>query len=220
LMPVSALQHLAFCERQWGLIHLENVWEESLLTAEGRILHDKTHQSETEVRGDLRIAHAVRIRSLRLGLSGQADVIEFHKTDETFGAVELHGVRGLWKPFPVEYKRGKPKFGNCDKVQLCAQALCLEEMLSAQIAEGALFYGKTRRRLDVEFDTSLRSETEALARRLHELFKKGVTPQGEYSKKCDNCSLLDLCKPKAIRPNHSARDYLRRALIDSGEEVR
>ena len=135
LIMISALQHFAFCPRQCALIHIEQVWTESGLTAEGRIMHEKVHEEQRESRGAVRIECGIPLRSLRLGLIGKADVVEFHRIG-----------KGVWQPFPVEYKRGKPKPDHCDKVQLCAQAMCLEEMLSVPVPEGALFYGRTRRR--------------------------------------------------------------------------
>src|SRR5579859_4686917 len=142
LLPISALQHLAFCERQWALIHLEGVWAENQLTAEGRVIHDRAHEPGTESRGDVRVSRGLRLRSLRLGLSGIADVVEFHRCGrrgDTSGkglvasGVALPSVSGSWAPFPVEYKRGRPKSGPFDEIQLCAQALCLEEMLGVPV---------------------------------------------------------------------------------------
>lgn len=216
LLPISSLQHLAFCERQWALIYLEGLWAENRLTAEGRILHERTDQPETESRGDLRIARALRLRSLRLGLAGQADVVEFHRADE--GGAALEGAAGRWVPFPVEYKRGKPKPDPCDLVQLCAQALCLEEMLRCDVPAGAMFYGAPRRRLDVMFDAPLRGETERTAARLRELWLARVTPRAVYARKCDGCSLCDLCMPPRPASGRSAAEYLRRALADIARE--
>lgn len=199
LIQLSALQHLVFCERQCALIHIEQVWSENLFTAEGRIMHDKVDTANRESRGNIRIEYGVPMRSLRLGLIGKADVVEFHKQGER------------WIPFPVEYKRGKPKGGNCDMVQLCAQAICLEEMMNVGIPEGALFYGQTRHRHDVKFDSALRKETEAAAVRLHELIESRLTPQAEYSAKCKKCSLVELCLPKA---SSKASNYLAKAMED------
>ena len=190
LLPISALQHLSFCKRQWGLIHLEQVWTENQFTAEGRSLHEKTHEAGTENRSGVRIVRGLRLQSLRLGLVGQADVVEFHAAD---AGVPLESRSGLWKPFPVEYKRGKAKPGNCDRVQLCAQGMCLEEMLATEIEYGALFYGRPRRREQVELNPALRAETEALALRLHELFDAGLTPRAKYSARCRSCSLHSAC---------------------------
>ncbi len=199
LLQLSALQHLVFCERQCALIHIEQVWSENLFTAEGRIMHDKVDTANCESRGNIRIEYGVPMRSLRLGLIGKADVVEFHR----------HGDR--WVPFPVEYKRGKPKPTNCDKVQLCAQALCLEEMMNVDVPEGALFYGQTRHRLDVKFDSALRKETEEAAVRLHELIASNITPKAEYSKKCEKCSMVELCLPKV---SSKASNYLAKAMED------
>lgn len=227
LLPISALQHLAFCERQWGLIHIESVWLENRLTAEGRQLHDKAHEAETESRGGLRVARGLRLRSLRLGLVGMADVVEFHRVTAEEGngsvpgrcpgAVPLEGASGYWKPLLVEYKRGKPKIDRCDEVQVCAQALCLEEMLGVAMASGAIFYGKPRRRYDVVFDAALRNETESLVTRLHDLSCAGKTPLGVYAEKCKSCSLFDVCLPKVTEIRGGVRKYLAGALFEAKE---
>jgi CRISPR-associated exonuclease Cas4 len=198
LIMLSALQHFAFCERQCALIHIEQVWEENRLTAEGRILHERVHEQDSESRGEVRIERGVALRSLRLGLTGVADVIEFHRVPG----------ENKWQPFPVEYKRGKPKPDSCDAVQLCAQALCLEEMLGLEVPRGALYYGKTHHRHEVVFDEKLRRETEETARRVHELIALGQTPRPVYKPKCDNCSLFQLCLPKAIGKRSSVKRYL------------
>ena len=197
LIPLSALQHLIFCERQCALIHIEQAWAENLFTAEGRIMHEHVHAEERESRGKIRIEYGMSLRSLRLGLIGKADVVEFHRR-----------VDGSWQPFPVEYKRGKPKKDSSDKVQLCAQALCLEEMMDVSVPDGALFYGKTRRRLDVVFDGTLRKLTEETAMRLHELIESGRTPRPVYGKKCDSCSLAGMCLPKTVGKRKSVKRYL------------
>jgi CRISPR-associated exonuclease Cas4 len=217
LLPISALQHLAFCERQWALIHLEGVWAENQLTAEGRVMHDRAHEPGTESRGDIRISRGLRLRSLRLGLSGIADVVEFHRRGRlgdaggkgpVAGGVRLPGVSGSWDPFPVEYKRGRPKSGPYDEVQLCAQALCLEEMLGVQVPSAALFYGKPVRRFEVALTPSLRVETKRLAIRVHELMRLGVTPPPIYEKKCDSCSLISVCMPERLSEHRTVEDYI------------
>lgn len=202
LIPLSALQHLIFCERQCALIHVEQVWVENLFTAEGRIMHERVDTGKRESRGNVRIEYGMPLRSLRLGLIGKADVVEFHLLNEK------------WQPFPVEYKRGKPKKDNCDKVQLCAQALCLEEMLNIEISKGALFYGKTRRRQDVLFDKKLRQETEKTAKQVHELISSGQTPKPVYTKKCESCSFVGLCLPKTIEKSRSVNHYLQKAITE------
>jgi CRISPR-associated exonuclease Cas4 len=201
LIMLSALQHMVFCPRQCALIHIEQTWAESRLTAEGRIMHEHVHEEGRESRGDIRIEHGVSIRSLRLGLVGKADVVEFQRETD-----------GSWRPFPVEYKRGKPKPDHADMIQLCAQALCLEEMLDVHIPGGAIFYGRTRRRLDVAFDDALRRETEETAKRVHGLIESGQTPSPVYAKRCESCSLLADCLPKTIQKRRSVKSYLTRIL--------
>lgn len=215
LLPLSGLQHLLFCERQWGLIHIEQQWEENRLTAEGRLLHDRVHDAGTETRVDLVTARGLALRSLRLGLSGQADAVEFHRVPAgpPQGA-PLDGRQGWWRPFPVEYKRGRPKADACDEVQLCAQAICLEEMLGVEIPSGALFYGAERRRKAIEFSGSLRAQTEELARRMHQLYAARATPPAVYSKKCERCSLIGRCLPAAVSKRDAVKRYLARALRD------
>ena len=201
MLPLSALQHLAFCERQCALIHLEQAWAENRLTAEGRILHERVHEREDETRGDLRVARGLRLRSRRLGLVGQADVVEFHRQSD-----------GGWIPYPVEYKRGRAKPGDCDRIQLCAQAICLEEMLGVGVPQGALFYGQPRRREEVPLTESLRTATTSAAGRLHGLIRSGRTPAARYEHKCENCSLRDLCQPRMPRGARSVSRYLESAV--------
>lgn len=182
LLPISALQHLLYCERQCALIHIERAWEENLFTAEGRILHDKVDSGEGCVRAGRRIARSLPLRSFQLGLSGIADVVEFGPDSSDV--------------FPIEYKRGRTKAEDWDRVQLCAQATCLEEMLGTRIESGAIFYGKTRRREQVAFDRTLRIKTEEAAARLHRLVESGQTPPARYETKCESCSLLSVCMPR------------------------
>jgi len=229
LLPLSGLQHLTFCERRAMLVCLEGLWVENVATVQGRLLHGSAHEGGTEVRGDLRIARGLRLRSLRLGLSGKADVVEFHRmggesvppVPTTSGppdiGVRLPSVPGRWLPFPVEYKRGRLRHEEAYEIQLCAQALCLEEMLSTHIPAGAVYYGKTNRRLDVPFDRALRNRTEESATRLHRMVAEGRTPPARYEKKCRGCSLLSVCLPKVCQGSRSARDYLRQAVSDPGD---
>lgn len=221
LLPLSALQHLLFCPRRAALVYIEQLWEENRATVEGAQLHAKTDSGEpTETLGEMRVARGLRLRSMRLGLSGIADVVEFHRPGEESPpplaglatGVELPGAEGLWTPYPVEYKRGRQRHEEGYEVQLCGQALCLEEMLGVMVPAGALFYGQTRRRLEVLFDEDLRQRTVEAARRLHELIDSGRTPLAEYSKKCDFCSLLELCLPVACGRGKSARRYLAREI--------
>jgi CRISPR-associated exonuclease Cas4 len=227
LLPVSALQHLAFCVRQCALIHIERVWADNPLTLEGSHMHERVDETgaRRETRGDLMVARGLALRSLRLGLSGRADVVEFHRVGRAVpseerlsgvaAAVPLSAATGTWVPFPVDYKHGKPKLDRCDEVQLCAQALCLEEMLLVGVPRGALFYGKTQRRYDVTFDTELRKLTETTAARLHELIASGVTPKAVREPRCEHCSLLSHCLPEAMSPRRSASRYLKTAVAES-----
>lgn len=201
LIQLSALQHFAFCQRQCALIHTEQVWSENVLTAEGRLMHERAHDERRESRGDVRIEYGVPLRSMRLGLIGTADVVRFHcKAD------------GTWQPFPVEYKHGKPKKDDCDKVQLCAQALCLEEMLGVGIHEGALFYGRTKHRQNVVFDSRLRGETEETVMHVHELLTSGMTPKPIYTPRCKQCSLIGVCMPKVMQKKRTVRGYMAHVL--------
>lgn len=218
LLPLSALEHLVFCERQCALIHVEGLWGENVATVEGHHLHDSAHDVGSDSRGNVRIARGLMLRSLRLGLSGKSDIVEFHRVTagepEATGAV-LSGASGRWRPFPVEYKRGRRRHQRSYEVQVCAQALCLEEMLGVPVSGGALFFGKTMRRQEVVFDRALRQETVAAAERVHELLRQGETPKAGYVKsKCRQCSLFDVCLPKQSASSRSVREYLARATAE------
>jgi CRISPR-associated exonuclease Cas4 len=223
LLPLSALQHLLFCERQCALIHLERLWGENRFTAEGRVLHRKAHDGKPETRDGERITRGLPLRSFQLGLSGVADIVLWRpppnaspgrKTLAEFIRSRPPGGLAGWEITPVEYKRGRPKANDCDRVQLAAQAMCLEEMLGVEISVGQLFYGLNRRRTDVQLDQPLRHAVRAAALRLHELMASGRTPPAVREKKCDTCSLLNVCLPDAMRVR-SAADYLRRQLASS-----
>ena len=212
LIPLSALQHLLFCERQCALIHQEQTWVDNRLTVEGAHMHQRADFGEDETRRDLLIVRGLPVRSTRLGLSGRADVVEFRQIECESGIV-LDGREGRWSPTPVEYKRGRPKRHRADEVQLCAQALCLEEMFDVSVPCGDLFYRARRRRSEVVFDEELRRTTEEAAERLHDLLSQTPPPPPEYQpRKCDPCSLISICLPKA--PSDT-RAYLRRALAKS-----
>lgn len=204
LFPISALQHYSFCPRQCALIHVERVWQENIFTAEGHALHDKAHSGENETRGNIRIARGIALRSLELGVTGVADVVEFHTLEDD-----------SVQPFPVEYKHGKPKEGNCDRIQLCAQAICLEAMLNVHVPKGALFYGRSRRREQVDFTEALRAETTMLCSKVHALMESCETPAPVYSQRCRSCSLFDICMPKKISVKADA--YIDRFLEESEE---
>jgi CRISPR-associated exonuclease Cas4 len=203
LLAISGLQHLLYCERQAALIHVERVWREDGATAEGRILHERVDLPGAENRRGVRVARAVSLRSDRLGLAGRADVVEYH-ADPT--------APSGWRPFPVEYKRGREKQLLADQVQLCAQAICLEEMHAVDIPRGALFYGGSHRRLDVPLDAALRDRTERAAARLRELVDRCIVPGPEPGPKCRRCSLAPLCLPDVTGDHGAARAYLDKLL--------
>jgi len=212
LLPLSAVSQYVHCPRRCALIHLERVWSENAVTAEGRVLHEKVDSGKSESRGDLKILRSLRLRSLRLGITGIADVVELHRLAPAEGGVAVPGLAGTWLPFPVEYKRGAAKDIRCYEVQLCAQALCIEEMLSARIPEGALFLGEKQHRTPVAFDAVLRAETEAVCQAVQDLFAAGVTPPADYNKRCSSCSLMEACLPQSAGSGKSARKWLVRQL--------
>jgi CRISPR-associated exonuclease Cas4 len=223
LLPISLLQHLLFCERRAALVQIEGIWEDNLFTIEGSHLHKKVDdEMPTETRGDIRISRGLLLRSFELGLSGKADVVEFYRMskenippatpEEKVIAIPLAGVSGLWQPFPVDYKRGRMRHEEGFEAQLCAQALCLEEMLGCDVSEGAIYYGRPRRRLAVIFDEALREKTREAARGLHELVASWRTPKARYEKKCDSCSLFSVCMPKVTGASRSVRRYIAKAI--------
>jgi CRISPR-associated exonuclease Cas4 len=204
LIPLSALQHYLFCPRQCALIHVERLWAENVLTVEGRILHEQSDKPGQASRGERRIVQSMPIRSSALGVAGIADV------------VELFREGGRWRPYPIEYKRGRPKAHRADEVQLCAQALCLEEMLGEPVPEGDLFYGKVRRRQRVMFDEELRALTRNVAAKTHELLGAGCTPAPVYERRrCDCCSLKDLCRPKRMQRPGAVAAWLHRRVEEA-----
>jgi CRISPR-associated exonuclease Cas4 len=207
LIPLSALQHYVVCPRQCALIHLEETWIENERTAEGRMEHERVDRGGLETRSGVRRAYAVPVRSLRLGIAGRADVVEFH-------ALPTGGEQA----FPVEHKRGRPKVGDEDRVQLCAQALCLKEMLGTLVPAGALFYGRTRRRTEVAFTDDLRRRTEAVAAEVRRLFEARVTPAPPAVAPCGSCSLLPECRPEAFRPRrHGVASWIAARLADRSD---
>lgn len=239
LLPISALQHWLYCPRQCGLIHLEQVWAENKFTAEGQVLHKKAHEGEDENKAGIRITRSMAVRSLELGISGQCDIVEFHPVCGSASGdlrSEISDLRGratdsahelpegdlksqisnfkcTARAVPVEYKRGKPKSHRADEVQLCSQAMCLEEMLGVTISSGRLFYGGEKRRTAVEFDVPLRQLVMETAAALHAMIDSRETPMAEYqAKRCDACSLIDLCQPKALRFKRGAAAWFSSAL--------
>lgn len=191
---LSGIQHFAFCRRQWALIHIEQQWQENYKTTSGELIHKKAHEEGSfEKRGNLLITRGMRIASHELGFSGQCDVVEFHKAEN---GIVLFGYDGEWKVVPVEYKNGKPKEHNADELQLCAQAICLEEMFQTDISEGFLYYGGNRRRSNIIFSEDLREEVKKISKEMHTLLHKGYTPKVKQTKQCKACSLESLCLPK------------------------
>lgn len=214
LLPISALQHLLFCARRAALIHMEGLWDENAATAEGVVLHEHVHDPKTESSGDVRIARGLRFRSLKLGLTGIADVVEFRRVsdDARTNGIHLVGVDGAWQPFIVEYKRGRLRHEEGYEIQLCAQAICMEETLHVRMESGALFYGKTRRRQVIAFSDDLRNRTEAAATRLRELLESNITPKMQKEPKCRQCSLRDLCLPSVTGSRLEVAKYLTEAI--------
>lgn len=207
-LQLSGLQHFAFCRRQWALIHLESQWAENYRTVDGDLMHQRVHdQSIKESRGDMLIVRGLAVHSARLGISGQCDAVEFRRDPE---GIPLQGREGLWLPYPVEYKRGKPKEHDADELQLCAQAMCLEEMLCCPVPAGALYYGEPRRRTAVEFTPELRKRVEDSLAEMHQYFQRRYTPKVKATKACNACSLKDLCLPKLMN-REKVSAYLDRA---------
>lgn len=194
---ISALQHFMFCPRQCALMFVECLWKDNYFTVAGDIFHEKAHSGTEETRKNLHTARALKIASVRLGLSGVTDVVEFRREPEkNANTAELPELAGFWRPYPIEYKRGRAKEEPWDEVQLCAQAICLEEMLGVEIVNGALFYGAEHRRHAVAFTPELRQLTESIAGKVHDLIESGVTPPPVYAARCKACSLVELCMPK------------------------
>lgn len=204
-LPLSGIQHFAFCPRQWALIHLEQQWADNLRTVEGDLLHERVHDAFfTQKRNDVVISRGMRVFSHTLGVAGACDAVEFHR-DES--GVPLSVREGTWRALPIEYKRGKEKTHDADQLQLCAQAICLEEMLVCRIEKGYLYYGETKRRTEVPFTADLRTRTAELFAKMHELSERGYTPKVKVTKACRACSLAQLCLPKLCK-NISAKAYI------------
>jgi len=215
LLPISALQHLIFCDRQAALIHLERIWLDNPLTVEGKDLHRVVDSLAADDRGGLRVRRGIALRSERLGLTGKADVVEFHPTSGGSAGVSLPGEKGSWRIVPVEYKRGRPKSHRADEVQLCAQGMCLEEVFGTEVYEGFLFYARTRRREKVRLTEELRGLTERTATSLHALIASGRTPMRQRERKCDSCSLLPVCLPPGRNRPRSVAKYLDAAFSEA-----
>ena len=208
-LMLSGVQHYAFCPRQWALIHIEQQWADNYRTTDGNLMHERVHDSGLrEKRRDVIIARAMAVSSSRLGISGECDVVEFHRSDK---GISLSGTDGKYDVIPVEYKRGEPKVDDCDMVQLTAQAICLEDMLCCDITFGYLYYGETKHRLKVTFDSELRTKTEELISDMHRLYERKYTPKVKRRKACNACSLKNICLP-VICGKQSASEYVNKML--------
>ena len=210
-LMLSGLQHFAYCRRQWALIHIEQQWAENERTIDGQLFHKKAHDAgSTEKRGNLIITRGLHIKSAELGVTGICDVVEFHKSEQ---GITLFSFEGQWQPYPVEYKKGEPKENNADELQLCAQAMCMEEMLLCDIPYGSLFYGQNRRRTQVEFTNELRTQVKTMLEEMHELWKKGYTPKVKPQKGCNACSLKEICIPRLMKTK-SVSSYIEENLAE------
>ncbi len=209
-LPLSGIQHFVFCRRQWALIHVEQLWKDNALTVDGHLLHHRVDDPFfTEKRGDVIIARSVPVASLSLGLTGICDVVEFAAADE---GISLPQRAGLFQPAPIEYKRGHEKHDPCDEAQLCAQAICLEEMLLTSIPHGYIFYGQTRHRIKIDFTDGLRALVYNAAHEMHDYLQRGYTPRVKPSKACRSCSLAELCLPTLQGKTLSASCYIQKFL--------
>ncbi|SHL18100.1 CRISPR-associated protein Cas4 [Alicyclobacillus tolerans] len=197
-LTISGIQHFAFCQRQWALIHIEQQWQENVLTTQGQHVHERVHDERfDETRGDLRIVRSIPIVSEKLRARGIADMVEFRRAEKrTSQTIVLDGREGSWTVCPIEYKKGKPKYDDRDIVQLCAEAMCLEEMLSVEIPIGFLYYAETRKRERIELTTDYRQRVETLYKMMHHYYDAAITPKAIYKSHCKQCSLLELCQPK------------------------
>jgi CRISPR-associated protein Cas4 len=211
---ISGIQHFKFCRRQWALIHVEQQWEENVHTVIGELMHKKAHDPYlTEKRKDTIIVRALPVVSKEMGITGECDVVEFRRCED---GVRLHGHRGLYSIYPVEYKKGKPKTDEKDQLQLAAQAMCLEEMFSTKVKEGALFYGETKRREIIHITDELRLEVRDMFQEMHHYFSRHYTPKVKTSKSCSSCSLKEICLPK-LSKTVSVGTYVKRMLQEEDE---
>lgn len=208
-LMLSGIQHFVFCRRQWALIHLENQWMENYRTIDGKLMHENAHNVHSRtMRGDVLTVRGMKVHSAKLGISGECDVVEFHRDPK---GISLARTKGTWQPFPVEYKRGQSKPDHSDEAQLCAQAMCIEEMLCCDIPEGALYYGDIRHRQLVTFTQELRKQVQEITEEMHQLYQKRYTPKSKPTKSCNACSLKEVCVPKLMR-GHSVYAYLKQEI--------
>lgn len=209
LLMLSGIQHICFCPRQWALIHIEQVWAENHLTVEGEWLHQRVDDPLLMVkRREIVSLRSLSLISRRLGVYGLSDVVELHRSETSNNAIEHPDYVGYWTLVPIEYKRGKSKKDECDEVQLCAQAICLEEMYQVTIQHGYLYYGETKHREFVAFTINLRRRVEDLCEQMHLLFREECTPLAEYKNHCKQCSLIDICLPKSFAKPKGVNQYL------------
>ncbi|MGT2802731.1 CRISPR-associated protein Cas4 [Streptococcus henryi] len=210
-LMLSGIQHFQFCKRQWGLIHIEQVWAENEATTHGQILHQKADNPYIkEKRKDVITSRAMHVSSKTLGLYGILDVVEFHK-DES--GVKLKGKRGNWIPRIVEYKRGKPKKDTRDIVQLVAQTICLEETMGCHIEVGYLYYHSVNQKKEIEITDQLRQEVYDLAEQMHTYYEQKIIDKAEYFKNCSLCSLVDICMPRLSKKSRNVENYIRQSLL-------
>lgn len=213
-LMLSGIQHFAFCRRQWALIHIEQQWQENEYTIAGELLHKHAHDPYFyEKRKDVIISRSMPVFSRTMGVSGECDIVEFRKSED---GISIHGHRGLYEVYPIEYKKGHPKDTEIDILQLTAQALCLEEMLSTEIGEGALYYGETRRRQEVAFSKERTEQVKSLFAEMHRIYERRYTPKVKWSKGCNACSLKDSCLPKLGKVS-SVKGYIQKTITEDFE---
>lgn len=210
-LMLSGIQHFAFCRRQWALIHIEQQWAENERTVAGELMHVNAHDPfMREKRKDTIISRSMPVYSRTMGVSGECDIVEFCRSED---GIHLHGHRGLFQVYPIEYKKGKPKDTEIDILQLTAQAMCLEEMLAACIEKGAVYYGETRRRQEVSFTEDLRERVRRTFEEMHQLYSKQYTPKVKWTKACNACSLKDICLP-VLGKTRTVKDYIHSTLLE------
>jgi CRISPR-associated exonuclease Cas4 len=212
---ISGIQHFDFCKRQWALIHIETLWADNALTVSGEIMHERVHDSRLkEKRGELIISRGMPVFSRTMMVRGVCDVVEFHSDS---GGVSLAGRSGLWSPTPVEYKRGSPKVIDADRLQLCAQAMCLEEMLVCPAIQTAyLFYGETKHREEIALDTVLREQVRKTIAEMRSYYERRYTPRVKPGKGCRSCSMRDVCLPEMPEEGRVSA-YIQKAILDDGD---
>lgn len=209
-LTISGIKHFRFCKRRWALIHIEQQWSENALTLEGHYMHERVHDSSfTQSRGAVLLCRGMPVRSEQLRITGNCDMVELYRAED---GILLQGREGRWRVYPVEYKHGQSDRRGADVLQLCAQAMCLEEMLVTDIPEGAIYYGKTRRRERFLLTQSLRDQVRDCVAKMHALFERGHTPKVKPGKACKSCSMLEACQPALLDERRSARTYIQKAL--------